>query len=406
MEIALSNIKLASRVTSIRVSPSTAAAQKVRDLQAEGRRIFNLTVGEPDFDTPDHIKAAAIRAMESGETKYTPVNGTVELRKAIQHDFKTRLGIDCGLNEICVGGGAKQVLFVALMATVEPGDEVIVPAPYWVSYPDMVIANGGTPVIVPCGEEVGFKLTPDALEAAITPNTRWVILNSPSNPTGAAYSADELRALGQVLLRHPHVMVLCDEIYDRIWFADFEPCSILTVLPELKPQALVVNGVSKSYAMTGWRIGYGIGPLALIEAINKLQSQMSSCPSSISQAAAAAALTSDQHSVDEAVAVYRQRRDRAHALINAIPGLSCRLPDGAFYLYPSCAGMIGKRTPDGKTIGNDLDFSLYLLEAAGVASVHGGAYGLEPYFRISTATSMEIIDAACAAIARACEALD
>ncbi|GLK63002.1 aminotransferase [Paracoccus kondratievae] len=406
MEIALSNIKLASRVTSIRVSPSTAAAQKVRDLQAEGRRILNLTVGEPDFDTPDHIKAAAIRAMEGGETKYTSVNGTVALRKAIQHDFATRLGIDCELNEICVGGGAKQVLFVALMATVEPGDEVIVPAPYWVSYPDMVIANGGTPVVVPCGEEVGFKLTPEVLEAAITANTRWVILNSPSNPTGAAYSADELRALGQVLLRHPHVMVLCDEIYDRIWFADFEPCSILTVLPELKPQALVVNGVSKSYAMTGWRIGYGVGPVALIDAINKLQSQMSSCPSSISQAAAAAALTSDQHSVEEAVAVYRQRRDRAHALINAIPGLSCRLPDGAFYLYPSCAGLIGKKTPDGRTIRNDLDFSLYLLEAAGVASVHGGAYGLEPYFRISTATSMEIIDAACAAIARACEALD
>lgn len=401
----MSTIKLASRVTAIRVSPSTAAAQKVRDLQAEGRRIFNLTVGEPDFDTPEAIKAAAIRAMEAGETKYTPVNGTVDLRKAIRHDFRTRLNIDCELNEICVGGGAKQVLFVALMATVEEGDEVIVPTPYWVSYPDMVIANGGTPVIVPCGEDVGFKLTPAALEAAITPRTKWVILNSPSNPTGAAYTEAELRALGAVLLKHPHVLVMCDEIYDRIWYADFPPCSILGVMPDLKPQALVVNGVSKSYAMTGWRIGYAAGPLDLINAINKLQSQMSSCPSSVSQAAAAFALTADQSHVAKTVEVYRQRRDRAHALINAIPGLSCSLPDGAFYLYPGCAGLIGKTTPDGKVLQSDLDVSLYLLDAAGVASVHGGAYGLEPYFRISTATSMDIIEDACAAIAAACARL-
>ena len=401
----MSDIKLASRVTGIRLSPSTAAAQKVRDLQAGGRRIFNLTVGEPDFDTPAPIKAAAIAAMEGGDTKYIPVNGTIALREAIRHDFKTRLNIECALNEICVGGGAKQVLFVALMATVEAGDEVIVPAPYWVSYPDMVIANGGTPVIVPCGEDVGFKLTPAALEAAITPRTKWVILNSPSNPTGAAYTAGELQALGEVLLRHPHVLVMCDEIYDRIWFADFAPCSILGVVPALKEQALVVNGVSKSYAMTGWRIGYATGPQALIDAINKLQSQMSSCPSSISQAAAAHALTADQGDVARTVEVYRQRRDRAHALISAIPGLTCRLPDGAFYLYPGCAGLIGKKTPDGKVIANDLDFSLYLLEAASVAPVLGGAYGLEPYFRISTATSMEVIEGACAAIARACAQL-
>ncbi|MFC0201225.1 aspartate transaminase [Paracoccus rhizosphaerae] len=401
----MSNIKLASRVTSIRVSPSTAAAQKVRDLQAEGRKILNLTVGEPDFDTPEPIKAAAIRAMEAGETKYTPVNGTVELRKAIQHDFKTRLNIDCELNEICVGGGAKQVLFVALMATVEEGDEVIVPTPYWVSYPDMVIANGGTPVILPCGEDVGFKLTPAALEAAITPRTKWVILNSPSNPTGAAYTEAELRALGEVLVKHPHVLVMCDEIYDRIWYADFAPCSILGVVPALKSQALVVNGVSKSYAMTGWRIGYAAGPLDLINVINKLQSQMSSCPSSISQAAAAFALTADQSDVVKTVEVYRQRRDRAHQLINAIDGLSCTLHDGAFYLYPSCAGLIGKKKPDGKVLETDLDVSLYLLEEAGVASVHGGAYGLEPYFRISTATSMKIIEEACAAIAEACSKL-
>lgn len=401
----MNKIKLAARVTNIRVSPSTAAAQKVRDLKAEGREILNLTVGEPDFDTPDTIKAAAISAINAGYTKYTSVNGTEDLRKAIQNDYKFRLNIDCELNEICVGGGAKQVLFVALMATVEEGDEVIIPAPYWVSYPDMVIANGGTPVIVKCGEDVGFKLTPTALEAAITPNTKWVILNSPSNPTGAAYNSDELRALGSVLLKHPHVLVMCDEIYDRIWYAEFEACSILGVVPELKNQALVSNGVSKSYAMTGWRIGYAVGPLDLINAINKLQSQMSSCPSSISQAAAAFALTDNQSSVTKSVEVYRARRDRAYELINAIPELSCTLPDGAFYLFPSCAGTIGKTTPQGKKIESDLDFGLYLLDTVGVASVHGGAYGLEPYFRISTATSMEEIEAACAKIAKACAAL-
>ncbi|SFB10710.1 aspartate aminotransferase [Poseidonocella pacifica] len=393
--------KLANRVTSIRVSPSVAAAQKVRDLKAQGREILNLTVGEPDFDTPEEIKAAGVKAIADGNTKYTAVNGTEALRKGVQHDFSTRLGIECGLDQICVGGGAKQILFIAMMATVEEGIEVIVPAPYWVSYPDMVVANGGTPVIVSCGEDVGFKLTPDALEAAITPRTRWVILNSPSNPTGAAYTGDELRALAEVIRRHPNVLVMCDEIYDRIWYADFKTESILGVAPDLRDQALVVNGVSKSYAMTGWRIGYAVGPKFLIDAINKLQSQMSSCPSSISQAAAAAALTGPQTSVAATVEVYKERRDRAYALINDIPGLSCTLPDGAFYLYPSCAGVIGKTTPDGARIESDLDFVLYLLEHAGVASVHGGAYGLEPYFRISTATSMDVIEAACAKIAEA-----
>ena len=393
--------KLANRVTSIRVSPSVAAAQKVRDLKAQGRQILNLTVGEPDFDTPEDIKQAGIEAINAGDTKYTAVNGTEALRKGVQHDFSTRLGIACGLDQICVGGGAKQILFIAMMATVEEGTEVIVPAPYWVSYPDMVIANGGTPVVVTCGEDVGFKLTPEALEAAITPKTRWVILNSPSNPTGAAYNGDELRALAAVVKRHPHVLVMCDEIYDRIWYADFKTESILGVAPELAEQALVVNGVSKSYAMTGWRIGYAVGPKFLIDAINKLQSQMSSCPSSISQAAAAAALMGPQDAVGQTVKVYKERRDRAFALINDIPGLSCTLPDGAFYLYPSCAGVIGKTTPQGAKIESDLDFVLYLLEQAGVASVHGGAYGLEPYFRISTATSMDVIEAACAKIAEA-----
>lgn len=401
----MSRLKLARRVTDIKVSPSTAAAQKARDLKAAGRDIVDLTVGEPDFDTPDPIKQAAIAAIRAGQTKYTPVNGTLVLREAIRQDFASRLGVDYPLDQICVGGGAKQILFLALMASVEAGDEVIIPAPYWVSYPDMVVAHGGTPVIVPCTEAARFKLTPDALEAAITPATRWLVLNSPSNPTGIGYTEAELRDLGEVLLRHPQVFVLCDEIYDRIWYADFPARSIAAAVPELRNRALVVNGVSKSHAMTGWRIGYGAGPKDLIDAINKLQSQSSSCPSSIGQAAAAAALTGDQTSADRTVAVYRERCDRAWARLNAIEGLSCVKPDGAFYLYPNCAGMIGKRTPDGKTIETDLDFVIYLLESVGVASIHGAAYGLEPHFRISTATSMEILKEGCDRIAKACAAL-
>lgn len=393
--------KLANRVTAIRVSPSVAAAQKARELMMQGHEILNLTVGEPDFDTPDSIKAAGVQAIAEGETKYTPVNGTEALRKAVQHDFSTRLRIDCDLDRICVGGGAKQIVFMAMMATVQEDTEVIVPAPHWVSYPDMVIANGGVPVIVPCGLDVGFKLTPEVLEAAISDKTRWVILNSPSNPTGVAYTGEELRALAAVIKRFPHVLVMCDEIYDRIWYADFKTESILGVAPELAEQALVINGVSKAYAMTGWRIGYAAGPKFLIDAINKLQSQTSSCACSVSQAAAAAALTGPQDSVSAMVEIYRQRRDRAHLLINQIPGLSSTLPDGAFYLYPSCAGVIGKSTPEGKKLESDLDFVLYLLEHAGVATVHGGAYGLEPHFRISTAASMEVIDTACSKISEA-----
>lgn len=398
----MTSLKLARRVTDIRVSPSTAAAQRARDLRAQGRDIVDLTVGEPDFDTPDPIKEVAIAAIRSGDTKYTPVNGTPALRKAIRQDYATRLSIDCADDQICVGGGAKQIIFLGLMATVEPGDEVIIPAPYWVSYPDMVIANGGTPVIVPCAEADRFKLTPASLEAAITPATRWLVLNSPSNPTGVAYTADELRGLADVLRRHPQVFVLSDEIYDRIWYADFSAASIANVAPDLADRTLVVNGVSKSYAMTGWRIGYAAGPKALIAAINKLQSQMSSCPSSISQAAAAFALTADQSQVAETVKVYRARCEATCASLNAIPGISCLQPDGAFYLYPNISGLIGKRTPAGKQITCDLDFVLYLLDSEGVAAIHGAAYGLEPHFRISTATSMEILEDACIRIARAC----
>lgn len=395
----------ASRVSRIKVSPSTAAAARARQLKAAGRDIADLTVGEPDFDTPASVKAAAHAAIDRGETKYTAVNGTPALRKAIIGDFQKRLGMTYTENEICVGGGAKQILFLALMASVENGAEVIIPAPYWVSYPDMVIANDGTPVIVPCNEDTGFKLTAEALEAAITPKTLWVILNAPSNPTGASYSEDELKALGEVLLRHPHVMVLSDDIYDQVWFRDEPMKTLVAVVPALKDRVLLTNGVSKSYAMTGWRIGYGAGPAPLIAAINKLQSQMSSCPSSISQAAAAHALSGDQTFVSESVAIYKQRRDLACKRLNAIPGLSCIVPDGAFYLYPSCAGVIGKKTSEGKIIENDLDFVLYLLDGVGVAALQGAAYGLSPYFRISFATSMEVIEDACDRIERAVKAL-
>ena len=395
----------ASRVSKIRVSPSTAAAARARELKAAGRDIADLTVGEPDFDTPDAVKAAAHAAIDRGETKYTAVNGTPALRKAIIGDFQKRLGITYSDSEICVGGGAKQILFLALMASVENGAEVIIPAPYWVSYPDMVIANDGTPVIVACPEETGFKLTAEALEAAITSKTLWLILNAPSNPTGAAYSEAELKALGDVLLRHPRVMVLSDDIYDQVWFRNEPMKTLVAVVPELKDRVLLTNGVSKSYAMTGWRIGYGAGPAALIAAINKLQSQMSSCPSSVSQAAAAHALSGDQTFVTESVAVYKQRRDYASARLNTIPGLSCMVPDGAFYLYPSCAGVIGRTTADGKVIANDLDFVLYLLDSVGVAALQGAAYGLSPYFRISFATSMEVLEDACNRIESAVAAL-
>jgi aspartate aminotransferase len=395
----------AARVSRIKISPTTAASAHVRELKAAGRDILDMAIGEPDFDTPDHVKAAAHEAIDRGETKYTAVNGTVGLRKAIIADYKRRLGLEYADHEICVGGGAKQILFLALMASVEQGAEVIIPAPYWVSYPDMVIANDGKPVIVRCSENQGFKLTAEALEAAITPRTRWLILNAPSNPTGAAYSRSDLASLGDVLLRHPDVLVLSDDIYDQIWYRDEPATTLVAAVPELRERVLLANGVSKTYAMTGWRIGYAAGPAPLIAAINKLQSQMSSCPSSISQAAAAHALTSDQSFVRESVKLYKERRDYACARLNAIPGLSCVVPDGAFYLYPGCAGVIGKTTPDGKVIANDLDFVLYLLDDVGVAAVQGAAYGLSPYFRLSIATSMDAIKEACDRIDEACKAL-
>ncbi|WP_285251059.1 aspartate transaminase [Pseudarthrobacter sp. fls2-241-R2A-168] len=396
----------AARVSRIKSSASVAAAARVRELKAEGRRILDLTVGEPDFDTPAHIKAAAVEAISRGETKYTSVTGTPALQKAILQTLAQRTGLEYTPAEITIGGGAKQVIFTAFMATLDAGDEVIVPAPYWVSYPDMVLANDGTPVVVPCGEDVGFKLTPDALTGALTDRTKWVILNAPSNPTGAVYSPAELRALADVLAGFPHVSVLTDEIYDQIYFGDGKLTSLVEVAPELKDRVLAVNGVSKAYAMTGWRLGYAAGPAPVIAAINKLQSQISSCPSSVSQAAAVAALTGDQGFVRDSLEVYRKRRDTAVASLNAVDGLSCTTPEGAFYAYVNCSGVIGRTTPDGEVISDDQDFTLYLLEAASVAVIQGSAYGLGPYFRISYATSLDVIEESIAAIDKAVRALN
>jgi aspartate aminotransferase len=393
-------------VSRIKSSASVAAAARVRELKAEGRRILDLTVGEPDFDTPEHIKAAAIEAITRGETKYTSVTGTPALQQAILQTLELRTGIHYTPAEITIGGGAKQVIFTAFMATLDAGDEVVVPAPFWVSYPDMVLANEGAPVVVACGEEAGFKLTPEALAGALTERTKWVILNTPSNPTGAVYSAAELRALADVLAGFPHVHILTDEIYDQIYFGTGKLSNLVQVAPELKDRILAVNGVSKAYAMTGWRLGYAAGPAPLIAAINKLQSQISSCPSSVSQAAAAAALTGSQRFVQESLETYRGRRDVAVAALNAVDGLSCTTPEGAFYAYVNCAGVIGKTTTEGQIIANDEDFTLYLLEAASVAVIQGSAYGLGPYFRISYATSLDVIEESIAAIDKAVRALN
>jgi aspartate aminotransferase len=391
----------AARVQAIRESPSTQAAQRVRDLRAAGRTIVDLTVGEPDFDTPDHVKAAAVAAMDAGLTKYTPVNGIPGLREAIAAKVLRRTGQAYGGNEIAVGGGAKQVIFLALMAGIDPGDEVIIPAPHWVSYPDMVAAHGGVPVVVPCGEADGFRLTPETLEAAITPRTRWLVLNAPGNPTGTLYTPDELAALAEVLDRHPRVMVLCDEIYDEITFTDRPATSLVSVAPRLRERILLVNGVSKTYAMTGWRLGWGLGDPGLIGAVNTLQSQSSSCPSSISQAAAVAALTGDEAFVRRSVAAYRERRDLIHGLLADVDGLAPVRPDGSFYLFVNCAGLLGRTTPDGATLTTDNDVVLFLLDHASVATIPGSAYGSSPYFRVSFAAAEPTLKDAAAAIGAA-----
>jgi len=394
-----------ARVQRIRQSPSTAAAARVRELKAEGRSIHDLTVGEPDFDTPDHIKAAAFRAIEAGETKYTAVNGTPQLREAIRRRLGRTTGRTFSDAEITVGGGGKQVIFLAFMASLDPGDEVIIPAPYWVSYPDMVRANDGEPVIVETSRADGHKLTAEQLEAAITERTRWLVLNTPSNPSGLVYSSKELEALGEVLARYPRVWVLTDEIYDEIHYTASPPASFTRVLPQLQDRHLLVNGVSKSYAMTGWRLGYAAGEAGIVSTINLLQSQTSSCPSSISQAAAAEALVGEQDSVWERVEIYRARRDRALDMLGKIPGLDPIVPDGAFYIYVDCQGLIGKRTRAGKVLETDQDVTLFFLETANVAVIQGSAYGTSPFFRMSFATDLGTIEAALGSVHEAVEEL-
>jgi len=396
---------LASRLSRIKPSPTIAVTSKARELKAAGRDVIGLGAGEPDFDTPDHIKEAAIAAIRAGDTKYTAVDGTPALKNAIVAKFKRDNGLDYKPEQITVGTGGKQVLYNALMATLDPGDEVIIPAPYWVSYPDMVLLAEGEPVIVPCHQNNGFKLMAEDLEKAITPKTKWVILNSPSNPTGSAYSWEDMKALTDVLKRHPHVWVMTDDMYEKLVYDGFEFCTPAQVEPALYDRTLTVNGVSKAYCMTGWRIGYAAGPVELIKAIAKVQSQSTSNPSSISQAASVAALEGPEDFIASNNEVFKARRDLVVEALNKCPGLSCHRPEGAFYVFPSCAGVIGKRTPDGKVIETDEDFVTYLLEAEGVAVVQGSAFGLAPYFRISYATSTEALAEACRRIHRACEAL-
>ena len=397
---------VANRLSRIKPSPTIAVTNKAKELKAAGRDVIGLGAGEPDFDTPDFIKEASYAAIKRGETKYTAVDGTPALKDAIIAKFKRDNDLDYTRDQITVGTGGKQTLYNALMASVNPGDEVIIPAPYWVSYPDMVLLAEGTPVPVECSKDNNFKLTPEQLDAAITPKTKWFIFNSPSNPTGGAYTRQELKALTDVLLKHPHVYIMTDDMYEHLVYDGFEFCTPAQVEPKLYDRTLTCNGVSKSYAMTGWRIGYAAGPKELIKAMAKIQSQSTSNPSSVSQAAALAALEGDQSFLKERNDVFAERRNMVVDMLNEADGIECLKPEGAFYVYPSCAGVIGRTTPDGKTIESDSDFVTYLLESEGVACVQGSAFGLSPYFRISYATSTESLTEACKRIQKACAALN
>ena len=399
-------MRLAARIERIKPSPSSVAAGRARALKAQGHDIISLTTGEPDFDTPEHVRRAAFEAMERGETRYTDTDGTPALKRAVQDKFRRENGLSYELDEIVVASGGKQVVFNAFMATLEAGDEVVVPAPYWVSYPDIALLAGARPVFAPCPAAGGFKLTPEALEAALTPRTRWLVLNSPGNPSGAAYAAGELRALADVLVRHPDVAILSDDMYEHILFDGRVFATMAAVAPELAGRTLTLNGVSKAYAMTGWRIGYAGGPRVLMRAMAKLQSQSTSNPCSVSQAAALAALEGPQAVVRERSAAFERRRDLAVALLGAVDGLSCPVPEGAFYLYPGCEGLMGRRRPDtGAVIERDADLVLYLLEQAGVAGIAGDAYGLSPHFRLSIAVGEDTLVQACERVAHACAAL-
>jgi len=390
-----------------RIQPSATLAMtaKVTELKAQGIDVIGLSAGEPDFDTPDFVKDAAIQAIRDGDTNYTVVDGTAALKQAIVDKFARDNGLTYTTKQITANSGGKHTLFNALVATLDEGDEVIIPAPYWVSYPDIVNFAGGTPVFIEAGADQGYKITPEQLEAAITPKTKWVLLNSPSNPSGAAYSADELKALGAVILPHEQVMVMTDDMYEHIWYADFAFSTIAQICPELFDRTLTVNGVSKAYAMTGWRIGFAGGPEWLIKAMAKLQSQSTSNPCSISQAAAVAALNGPQDFLVERNAAFEKRRDLVVSMINDTPGLQCPTPEGAFYVYPDASELMGKTTPKGAVIKTDEDLIAYFLEEAEVAAVHGAAFGLSPAFRISYATSEEVLTEACTRIQRACAAL-
>lgn len=391
---------LADALSRVKPSATIAVSQKARELKAQGRDVIGLGAGEPDFDTPDNIKKAAIDAINRGETKYTPVSGIQPLREAIAAKFKRENNLDYDWKQTIVGTGGKQILFNALMATLNPGDEVVIPSPYWVSYPEMVALCGGTPAFAETSIDNGFKLTPAALEKAITPKTKWLIMNSPSNPSGAAYTSDELKALADVLLAHPQVWVLTDDMYEHLTYGDFKFATIAEIEPRLYDRTLTMNGVSKAYAMTGWRIGYAAGPIELIKAMDMIQGQQTSGACSIAQWAAVEALNGPQDFIGKNKAIFQGRRDLVVSMLNQATGIKCPVPEGAFYVYPSCQGLIGKTAPTGKVIATDEDFVSELLEAEGVAVVHGSAFGLGPNFRISYATSETLLEQACERIQR------
>lgn len=396
---------LADSLARVKPSATIAVTNKARELKAAGKDVIGLGAGEPDFDTPQNIKDAAKAAIDRGDTKYTAVDGIPELKQAICEKFARENGLTYKPSQITVGTGGKQVLYNALMATLNPGDEVVIPAPYWVSYPDMVLLAGGEPVIVPTSIETKFRMTPEALEKAITPKTKWLIFNSPSNPSGAGYSRAELKALTDVLMKHPHVWVMTDDMYEHIAYPPFEFCTPAQVEPGLYDRTLTVNGVSKAYSMTGWRIGYAGGPEELIKAMGKIQSQSTSNPSSISQHAALEALTGPQDYIEESRKAFQRRRDLVVSMLNQAEGIECPEPEGAFYVYPSIKGCIGKTAPSGKKIETDEDFASELLEVEGVAVVHGEAFGTSPCFRVSYATSDEALKEACTRIRRFCGSL-
>ena len=396
---------LADRLSRIKPSMTVGINVKANALRAEGKDVLVLAAGEPDFDTPLNIRQAATKAMDDGLTRYVPGKGTPALQEAIIRKFKEENNINYSNDEIIVGVGGKHILYNAMMATLNPGDEVIIPAPFWVSYPDIVLLAEGKPVIVPCDEKQNFKITPSQLEKSITPRTKWLMINSPGNPTGAVYTKEELEALGQVLLKNPHVYILTDDIYEKIIYDNDTFHTIASVVPELKNRTLTLNGVSKAYCMTGWRLGYCGGPKNIIAGMNKIQSQSNTSTSSISMAASVEALSGNQSFIGIHNIEFKKRRDMVVEKLNAIEGLSCSVPSGAFYVYPNCSGILGMKTPNGDVLNTDEQFMSYLLESEGVAGVHGEAFGLSPYFRLSYATSEKILEDACFRIARACQNL-